>query len=106
MYGIFYFLSFVMDNASMNWSVYIILCTSDTLYTGITIDVARRFRQHAAGEGAKYFRGRQPKQLVYIEPGHNRSSATKREISLKKMNREEKLRLIASDMNKIKDFIF
>jgi len=88
-------------NASMNWSVYIILCTDNTFYTGITIDVSKRFDQHAAGRGAKYFRSRQPKQLVYIEPGHNRSSATKREIDLKKMRREEKSRIITSDMNKI-----
>ncbi|MDD5268743.1 MAG: GIY-YIG nuclease family protein [Methylococcales bacterium] len=85
----------------MNWSVYIILCTDNTLYTGITVDVPRRFDQHATGKGAKYFRGRQPEQLVYVEPGHNRSSATKREIDLKKMSREEKSRIIASDMNKI-----
>jgi putative endonuclease len=91
---------------SMNWSVYIILCTDNTLYTGIAIDVTRRFDQHAAGRGAKYFRGRQPKQLVYLEPGHNRSSATKREIDLKKLSREAKSKIIASDINKISEFLF
>ncbi len=85
----------------MNWFVYIILCTDNTLYTGITVNVPRRFDQHATGKGAKYFRGRQPEQLVYVEPGHSRSSATKREISLKKLSREEKSRIIASEMNKI-----
>jgi putative endonuclease len=90
----------------MNWSVYIILCTDNTFYTGITIDVSRRFNQHATGRGAKYFRGRQPKQLVYIEPGHNRSSATKREIDLKKLGRLEKSKIIASDMNKITEILF
>lgn len=90
----------------MNWSVYIILCTDNTLYTGIAIDVTRRFDQHAAGRGAKYFRGRQPKQLVYLEPGHNRSSATKREIDLKKLSREAKSKIIASDINKISEFLF
>ena len=85
----------------MNWFVYIILCSDNTLYTGITVDVPRRFDQHATGKGAKYFRGRQPEQLVYVEPGHNRSSATKREINLKKMSREEKSGIIASEMNKI-----
>jgi len=93
-------------NAYMNWFVYIILCTDNTFYTGITIDVPRRFNQHAAGQGAKYFRGRKPKELVYIEPGHNRSSATKREIDLKKMSREEKMRIITSDINKITEFLF
>jgi len=93
-------------NAYMNWFVYIILCTDNTFYTGITIDVPRRFNQHAAGQGAKYFRGRKPKELVYIEPGHNRSSATKREIDLKKLSRKDKSRVITSDINKITEFLF
>ena len=55
---------------------------------------------------AKYFRGRQPEKLVYLEPGHDRSSATKREINLKKMSREEKIWVIKSDMNKIMEILF
>ncbi|MDD5461155.1 MAG: GIY-YIG nuclease family protein [Methylococcales bacterium] len=89
----------------MNWTVYIILCTDNTLYTGITLNVTRRFDQHAVGQGAKYFRSRQPEQLVYIEPGHNRSSATKRESNLKKLNREEKSQVITSGMNKIAEYL-
>ena len=89
----------------MNWFVYIILCTDNTLYTGITVDVPRRFDQHATVKGAKYFRGRQPEQLVYVESGHNRSSATKREIDLKKLSRKEKTQLITSDKNKIREVV-
>ncbi|WP_432744586.1 GIY-YIG nuclease family protein [Methylobacter sp. G7] len=88
----------------MNWQVYMILCTDDTLYTGITIDVARRFSQHADKQGAKYFRGRQPKQLVYVETGHDRSTASKREIVIKKLPRLEKFQLLASEINKVGDF--
>lgn len=88
----------------MNWQVYIILCTDNSLYTGITIDVARRFNQHADRQGAKYFRGRQPRQLVYVETGHDRSSASKREIVIKKLPRLEKLQLLASDSNKVGNF--
>ncbi len=80
----------------MNWSVYIILCTDESLYTGITTNVSRRFTQHASQKGAKYFRGRQPKQLIYVETGHDRSSASKREIAIKKFNRQEKLHLAYS----------
>ncbi len=87
-----------------NWQVYIILCTDDSLYTGITIDVARRFNQHADRQGAKYFRGRQPRQLVYVETGHDRSSASKREIVIKKLPRLEKLQLLVSDNNKVGNF--
>jgi putative endonuclease len=88
----------------VNWQVYIILCTDDSLYTGITNDVARRFNQHSDKQGAKYFRGRQPRELVYVETGHDRSSASKRESVIKKLPRLEKLQLLASDDNKVEDF--
>ena len=76
------------------WHVYIILCSDDTLYTGITTDCQRRFLQHAQGSGAKYFRSRQPLRIVYQEQGHNRSTATKREARIKAMNRAAKNLLI------------
>ena len=85
----------------MDWQVYIILCSDGTLYTGITNDVARRLDQHAGQGGARYFRGRQPKQLVYLENDHTRSSASKREAAIKKLGRAEKLRLIDSEQNQL-----
>jgi len=85
----------------MNWQVYIILCSDDTFYTGITTDLQRRFTQHASGRGAKYFRGRQPLQVVYQESGHTRSSASSRELEIKNLERAEKSILIFSGMNKI-----
>jgi putative endonuclease len=78
----------------MNWQVYIILCTDNSLYTGITTDSERRFRQHAAGKGAKYFRGHQPVRIVYLEDGHTRSSAGKREVEIKSFSRTQKFQLI------------
>lgn len=78
----------------MSWSVYIIICSDGSLYTGISTDVDRRFRQHQAGKGAKYFRGRQPLAIVYQENGYSRSFATHREIAIKKMPRPEKQALI------------
>lgn len=83
----------------MNWQVYIILCSDDSLYTGITTDLQRRFDQHASGRGARYFRGRRPLEAVYREEGHTRSSASRRERQIKEMERPEKLALIASDNN-------
>lgn len=83
----------------MNWQVYIILCTDDSLYTGITTDVERRFGQHLAGTGAKYFRGHSPRRLVYVEGGHDRSSASRREAEIKKMRADDKRLLIASPRN-------
>jgi len=80
----------------MAWLVYIIRCSDNSLYTGITTDMERRFRQHAAGSGAKYFRGRQPVQVVYQEHNHSRSSAAGREARIKAMDRTEKLNLIST----------
>jgi len=85
-----------MRNTSedMNWRVYILLCSDNSLYTGITTDIARRFIQHTQGRGAKYFRGRQPLEVVYYEEGHSRSSASQREARIKTMTRGEKDLLI------------
>jgi putative endonuclease len=80
----------------MNWQVYIILCTDNSLYTGITSDIRRRVAQHGGRQGARYFRGRKPLRVVYVEDGHSRSSASRREAAIKKLNRAGKLRLIES----------
>jgi len=85
----------------MNWQVYMIICSDNSLYTGITTDVQRRFSQHLAGTGAKYFRGRIPHRLVYMEGGHNRSTASRREAQIKKLRSDEKRQLIVSTANQI-----
>ena len=86
----------------MNWQVYIILCEDNSLYTGITTDVQRRFAQHLTGTGAKYFRGHSPLRLVYLEDGHDRSSASRREAEIKKLRPEDKRRLIEFPENRLK----
>jgi len=82
-----------------SWQVYIILCSDNSLYTGITNNVEKRFEQHSNGSGAKYFRGRKPEKLVYLESGHTRSTATIRESEIKKLRRSDKCLLISSDIN-------
>ena len=78
----------------MDWNVYIIRASDGTLYTGITTDVARRFGEHSAGKGAKYFHaGRRPEQVIYTEPSPDRSSASRREAAIKKLPRQQKLLL-------------
>jgi putative endonuclease len=83
----------------MDWQVYIIRCSDGTLYTGITRDIERRLAQHGSSAGAKYFRGRRPEAVVYLEGGHDRSSASRREARIKQLNRMNKLRLIGSPAN-------
>ncbi len=78
------------------WQLYIILCSDNSLYTGITTDIERRFIQHAEGKGAKYFKGRQPLRVVYLEEGHSRSSASIRESCIKSMSRADKVLLVSA----------
>ncbi|WP_243371350.1 GIY-YIG nuclease family protein [Geotalea sp. SG265] len=83
-----------MDTGTTQWHVYVIQCSDSSFYTGITTDVERRFADHAGKRGAKYFRLHTPEKLVYVESGHSRSSAGKREIEIKRLTRAEKIRLI------------
>jgi len=79
----------------MDWTVYIIRCDDDSLYTGITTDLERRFQEHCDQPcGAKYFSGRKPLEVVFMENGHTRSSASRREAAIKKLRRDEKIELI------------
>jgi len=91
-----------INQAGPCWHVYIIRCSDNSLYTGITTDIERRFRQHAEGRGARYFRGRQPLQLVYLEHDHCRSSAARREAQIKKMNRADKELLVSQQSVTVK----
>ena len=78
----------------MEWCVYMLLCDDNTIYTGITNDLKKRFENHILGKGAKYLRGRKPLEIVYTENFQNRSMATKREMEIKKLNKREKEALI------------
>lgn len=80
----------------MPYYIYILRCSDNTLYTGITTDIERRVRQHN-GEvkgGARYTRAKRPVQLVHSEELQSRSEATKREYEIKALRREEKEALI------------
>jgi putative endonuclease len=73
--------------------LYIVECNDGTLYTGITRNVKKRIRQHNAGKGAKYTRGRRPVKLIYSESHESRSSACQREHQIKQWPRIKKLDL-------------
>ena len=76
------------------WFVYLLRCKDDTLYCGMTDDVLRRLEVHRSGKGAKYTRGRGPLELVYEEDCGDHSAALKRELEIKGLPREEKLKII------------
>jgi uncharacterized protein (TIGR02453 family) len=78
----------------MAWHVYVARCGDGTLYTGITTDPARREAAHNEGRGASYTRARRPVRLVHVEPAADRSAALRRELTIKRLSRHEKERLV------------
>ncbi len=74
--------------------LYIVQCRDGTLYTGTAKDLEARIRQHNAGKGARYTRGRRPVALVYSEALKNKGEALRREHEIKKWSRSRKRILI------------
>lgn len=77
----------------MNYT-YIVRCKDDTLYCGWTNNLEKRMASHNAGMGAKYTRNRHPVELVYYETFETKEEAMSREYAIKRLTRQEKLRLI------------
>ena len=79
----------------MGWYVYIIRASDNSLYTGVTTDVQRRFNEHAGPDkGARFFRDRKPVEVVHTERHPDRSSALKREAAIKRLTRDQKVELV------------
>lgn len=72
---------------------YIVECADGTYYTGWAIDPAKRVEVHNKGRGARYTRTRLPVKLVYVEEQPDRKTAMKREMAIKRLGREGKMKL-------------
>ena len=78
-----------------DWFVYMLRCSDNSLYTGVTKDLDRRVGEHNNSKlGAKYTRARRPVELVYNELLASRSAAGKRECEIKALTKSEKEKLI------------
>ena len=80
------------------WFVYILLCTDDSLYTGCTNNIEKRFSEHSSGKGGRYTRSHKPVDIVYKESFHTKSEALKRECEIKKWRKSEKVRMIQTEI--------
>ncbi|WP_175675189.1 GIY-YIG nuclease family protein [Burkholderia ambifaria] len=79
----------------MSWFLYLIECADDSVYTGITTDVAARFDEHASGKGARYTRSRKPRAVLAAFPLPDRSSASRAEYWVKRLTPAKKRELAA-----------
>jgi len=80
-----------------DWTIYVLRCCDNTLYTGITKNIAKRVEEHNAGGrlAAKYTRARRPVTLVYVEHAATRSDAARREYEIKQMDKRAKELLVS-----------
>lgn len=80
--------------------LYILECSDQTLYTGITTNLDRRLKEHNNSKsGAKYTKLRRPVKLVYAEEFVNRSEASKEEAKIKKLSHQQKINLFLNSKN-------
>lgn len=77
------------------WYLYILEISNGSLYTGITVDLDRRIRQHNEGKASKCTRVQRPVKLVYSKEFPDRSKASQEEYRIKKMTRIQKIALIS-----------
>jgi putative endonuclease len=87
------------------WTVYILRCADQTLYTGIAKDLPRRIAQHNRGVGAKYTRGRTPVELVFAESMVSQGDALRREYTIKKMSVVEKMKMIDESCQTVENLL-
>lgn len=80
--------------------VYILECSDDSFYVGVTNNVGRRFIEHTNGLHEKsYTFCRRPLKLVFCRQFNNPMKAIKYEKQLKGWTMAKKLALINNDLN-------
>lgn len=86
-----------MTADARQWYLYVVRCSDQTLYTGITVNVERRLKQHNAGKGARYTSTRRPVTLLAMWSCSGQGDALRAERAFKGLSRTRKLKWIASD---------
>lgn len=84
----------------MSWYVYIVRCSDDSLYAGVSEDIARRINEHNSvkKKAAKYTWSRRPVKLVWQTQVSSRSEALSLERKIKSLSRAEKLKMISEEV--------
>lgn len=90
------------EQSRKRWCVYILKCSNNTLYTGITNNIERRIKEHNSKRGGHYTRTFGPVELVWEENYLNRSSALKREHQIKRWTRRKKKALVERNYEELK----
>lgn len=74
-----------------NWTVYLLRCSDNSLYCGVTNNLKKRLTTHNAGKASKYTRGRLPVELVKSRENLSKSDAYKLEYRIKRLSKNKKI---------------
>ncbi|MGB5993304.1 MAG: GIY-YIG nuclease family protein, partial [Desulfobacterales bacterium] len=83
------------------WTVYLIRCSDESLYCGITNNLKNRLIAHNSGRGAKYTRSRRPVELVAASSEMTKSDALKLEYRVKQVPASKKNLEFTNEENKM-----
>ena len=74
-----------------NWSVYLLRCSDNSLYCGVSNNINKRVIAHNSGTGAKYTRSRRPVVLVGISRDMTKGEALKLEYRIRQLPAAKKI---------------
>jgi putative endonuclease len=83
------------------WIVYLVRCSDESLYCGITNNLKNRLIAHNSGRGAKYTRSRRPVELVGASPVMTKSDALKLEYRVKHVSAGSKYYVLIKEEDKM-----
>lgn len=84
----------------MSWFVYMLRCEDNSIYTGITNNLKKRYNEHLNKKGAKYTKSHLVVKIETVFEVKNRIEASKLEYKIKKLDKKSKENLI-----KFKNFL-
>jgi putative endonuclease len=79
-----------------NWLVYLLKCSDNTLYCGVTNNLEKRLEAHKYGKGSKYVRAHLPFSLIATSFMMSKSEAMRLEYKIKQASREDKIKMVTS----------
>jgi putative endonuclease len=91
--------------AAKRWYVYLILCRSGAVYTGIAGNADARYAQYVAGTGARYTHANPPRRLLAKFAYVNQSEAGRMEAAIKKLTAINKRKLVGKTGTEVRKIL-
>ncbi|MCD4744066.1 MAG: GIY-YIG nuclease family protein [Desulfobacteraceae bacterium] len=81
----------MVKTEKIDWIVYLLRCSDNSLYCGVTNNLDNRIAKHNEGTASKYTRARLPVKLAAVKKDLTKSEAFKLEYRLKRLPAKKKI---------------